>query len=341
MKDIYFKCRSCRKQLVVAASAAGFSAECPNCRTSLIIPTRSSLPPKVRQWTGLIAANVALIAVLTAVGVYVISGYYRSKLPAFARIPVAITSVATSEPAGEKTEPVTAIDEAVLAHQKELEEANAALSSNYQQLKLQFDDLGNWVLDNVQGKFPLAERLLSKLRLSPVTEDYTVNPDVVELLKINGREESMINDAFQYTHGSIAQLEAALIQVTEATPGKVTLYVPPFEKEGQAIKEDLFYALEATLGGPRFDRFHDVTQEELETSFDHFGTASRTLVFEVTYPPDGQSDPYLVIKDGWILPEGQSSRSVNVKETAVREMPEAYLAYVSLLPQTIASYAVK
>ena len=341
MKDIYFKCKSCRKNLVVDRSAAGFSAECPGCKTSLIVPTRSSIPPKVWRWAGLIAANVALVAVLTAAGVYGITTYYRSKLPALASVQVPITSAALTEQVEEQAEPVTAIDEAVLAHQKELEEANAALASEYQQLKGQFDELGNWVIANVQGKFPLAERLLSKLRLSPVTENYTVNPDVVELLKINGHEESMINDALQYTHGSIAEIEAALVQVTEATADKVTLYVPPFEKEGQAIKEDLFYALEATLGGPRFDRFHDVTEEELETSFNHFGTASRTLVFEVTYPPDGQSVPYLVIKDGWIMPEGQSARSVNVKETAVYEIPKAYQAYVNLLPQTIAAYAVK
>ena len=341
MKDIYFKCKSCRKNLVVDRSAAGFSAECPGCKTSLIVPTRSSIPPKVWRWAGFIGANVALVAVLTTAGVYAITTYYSARLPASASVPVPITSAELAEPVEEQAEQVTAIDAAVLAHQKELEEANAALASNYQQLKGKFDELGNWVLNNVQGKFPLAERLLSKLRLSPVTENYTVNPDVVELLKINGREESMINDALQYTHGSIAELEAALVQITESTPGKVTLYVPPFEKEGQAIKEDLFYALEATLGGARFDRFHDVTEEELETSFDHFGTASRTLVFEVTYPPDGQSVPYLVIKDGWILPEGQSSRSVNVKETAVYEIPKAYQAYVNLLPQTMAVYAVK
>jgi DNA-directed RNA polymerase subunit RPC12/RpoP len=337
MGDIYFKCKSCRKSLVVDRTAAGYSAECPGCKSMVIVPNRSSVPPKVWRWTGLILANLLVVAGLTSSGVYLIMKAYRENAPPAPATPYVLASPAPSDVDASELD----LDPELLDRQRELEAENQQLVANVQSLKTQFDDLGNWIIDNVQGKYPMPERLVSKLRVTPVTDDYTIHPDLVELLQINGSERAMINDAFRYTRDTLSQIEARLIQLTEATPFKATLYVPPFEKEGQQIREDLYYALESTLGGPRADRFHDVTQEELEKSFDHFGTASRTLVFEVTPNPTDPNSPYLMIKDGWILPDGQSSRSVNVKETAVWEMPADYNTYVSLLPQNIQAYAVK
>jgi DNA-directed RNA polymerase subunit RPC12/RpoP len=340
MRDIYFKCKTCGKNLVVDRSAAGYSAECPGCRSRVVVPHRSAVPPKVWRWTGLVAGNLVLVVALVSGGVYLITkgDDNPGEAPAGLGVALAPSPLGRAADAGDA---LPELDPELLERHQQLEQENRKLAANYQALNTQFEDLGNWVMQNVRGKFPMPDRLVSKLRVSPVADDYSVNPDLAELLNMDPAEQSKLNDALRYTRTTLSQIEAQLVQVTEATPFKATLYVPPFEKEGQQLKEDLYGALESTLGGPRADRFHDVTQEEMEKSFDHFGMASRTLVFEVTPNPVDPNNPYLLIKDGWILPDGESARSISVKETAVWELPEDYHNYVSLLPENIAAYAVK
>ncbi len=328
MKEIYFKCPSCRRNCVVDASAAGFLAPCPHCQAQVRIPAKSGLPPQYLRIGRTVAMNAAIILVLTAIGILL----FRPKAPA---------SAATAQTSAAETPVATAPVEnkIIMEIPPELVSENEKLASENRDIRMKWEELGNWVLRNVRGKYPLPERLVSNLKLSPVNDDFTLQADLADLLQVNPQEKSYVDDALMATHQSISELENAMMTVTQSTPGKVMLYIPPFVEKGTAVRDDLYSALETTLGRSRFDRFVDVSQDELEKNYHYFGTASRTMIFEVTYPEDARLPPYLVIKDGWVLPQGPSARAYNVTESAVNELPKAYLAYLNFLPDDVAAYA--
>ncbi len=97
--------------------------------------------------------------------------------------------------------------------------------------------------------------------------------------------------------------------------------------------------LTAALGEARFNRLLDMTAEELERQYHYFGNAQRTMVFEQAVSPDDPENPFLVIKDGWIRPDGPHGRTYEVSETSVRELPAQYKDYVGLLPAYVAAFA--
>ncbi len=97
------------------------------------------------------------------------------------------------------------------------------------------------------------------------------------------------------------------------------------------MREDLLLALEATLGATRFDRFMDVAEEEMESSFINFGERARTIIFQVVYPEEADAAPRLTIKDGWIDQQGPNKKVITATQTTVTELPEEYLAYIDWL----------
>lgn len=213
------------------------------------------------------------------------------------------------------------------------------LAAENADIRQQLESLMNWVLANVRGKYPLPERMVTNLAVAAVNKDFTLSGDVAELLRVTPEERSMVDDALVTTRQNIAVIESDVMQVAESGPDKVKLYVPPYEEEGLAAREDLYAALEVTLGASRFDRFMDVANKSLEEQYNYFGRAARTMTFEVAYPSDQSIPPYLVIRDGWDIPDGQSSHTIQIKESSVYELPPAYLAYLNLMPANVASYA--
>lgn len=326
MKEIYFNCPSCRRSCVVDRSAAGYVAPCPHCSAQVRIPTRSRLPPHYVRWAATFAAHALVAAGVTGAVLFVAARKFQPESPAVIPEPV---------PAAARPAPVASpvrVETGWTAEQERLVQEN-------QSIRMQFETLGNWVLKNFRGKYPLPERMVTRLRLPPVNDDYTLQADVAELLQVTPSEQALVNDALGATWRSIAQMESSLLSVTQSAPGKVTLHIPPYAEQGAAVREDLLAALETTLGTHRTDRFLDVTEEELQKSYHYFGAASRTLIFEVTTPADRRLPQYLVIKDGWILPQGESGRSYQVTETAVNRLPKPYLAYLGVLPPDVAVYA--
>jgi hypothetical protein len=162
----------------------------------------------------------------------------------------------------------------------------------------------------------------------PVNGDFSLNPEVADLLNITQEEEIVLNDAFQATRLYLAEMEATLATISEERPDKVVVHIPAHGEEGALIREDLLLALEATLGDERFDRFMDVAQHEMESSFVHFGKQAHTIIFEMVYPEDPEAAPLLSIKDGWVEQQGPDRKVVNATQITVPEMPEEYLAYL-------------
>ena len=128
-----------------------------------------------------------------------------------------------------------------------------------------------------------------------------------------------------------AEMEQDLISVVDSSDNHITLRVPPYST-GLVLQEDLYLALEQTLGAVRYDRFMDMTEEELQKKYHYFGTADRTLTFEVIETGLSDIPSYLLIRDGWLVSESDDVRKSTVTETAVIELPPSYEPYVDLIP---------
>jgi len=219
-----------------------------------------------------------------------------------------------------------------------LAEENLELKKQNRELQGKLVAVMNWILANFRGKYPLSEAQMSRLQLAPLNGDFTLSDEVTDFLKITPVEKDDINDALAYAHDYLAQIEAALITVTNPRPDKVILQIPTFPEEGKALQDDLYSAIDVTLGPARFDRFLTVAETGLNSNFAYFGEASRTMVFELAYAEDG-SAPQLKIKDGWVIEVGPGTRSVTATETYVTNLPAGYSTYMPWLPEYIAAYA--
>ena len=198
----------------------------------------------------------------------------------------------------------------------------------------------NWILANFRGKYPLPESYLARLQVAPVTADFLLHPEAIELLKISPEEEAQINDLFAYARRYLTEIEAALLEVTNPRPDKVVLHIPTFPEEGAALRDDLYAALDVTLGQDRFDRFLTVSEAGLKASFSRFGEASRTMVFELDYTA-GDVLPRLKIKDGWVVELGRDVRTLSAMESTVTNLPAEYHAYLAWLPEYVSAFVTR
>lgn len=333
-KNIWFNCPACDDKLVVSREAGGSRTDCPVCGRNIPVPERST------EWPAWLpkAAVYASMLLLLAAGIGV--GWWR----AFGREPtvnadlvapvIATTADAAAETVpGEK--PLTDGEAARMDLHRELLRDHAALQGRYQKML-------QWMIENYRGKYPLPERLVSRLRIAPLTETGEVSPDLTELLRLSDEEKATVLDAMKYVRTALAQVERERAMVTEQTETRITYEVPVFPEVGGPLKEDLFLALETTLGAPRFDRMVNVAGEALREQMYYFGEASRTLSFEVIMPPEpGAFEPYVLIRDGWMFPDGESVRLTKVQETAIVELPDAYRAYADWMPEEISRYTVQ
>jgi hypothetical protein len=219
-----------------------------------------------------------------------------------------------------------------------LNEENLKLRTQNDELQNRLVAVLNWILANFKGKYPVSETYMSKLQIAPLTEDYTLHPEVLNFLKVTPDEEQKMNDAFAYARQTLEKIEATILAVTNPRPDKVILHIPAFAEDGKVLQADLYAALDATLGQDRFDRFLQVSATGLKQSFYQFGEASRTMVFELAYKSNSTT-PQLKIKDGWVIELGLNSRQVTAVESYVTNLPSKYNAYLAWLPEYIGKYA--
>lgn len=258
------------------------------------------------------------------------------------RTPAAAPAVSPSAaaPAPVRAENPAAPEPSLTSEIGRLRAENEALRGENLSLRARLIAVLNWMLANFRGKYPLPESFMSKVQLTPLTADFALHPDVIELLKITPDEQQNINDILQYARKYLTDIEAAVITVTNPRPDKVILHVPTFAEDGQVLKEDLYGALQVTLGPNRFDRFLKVSENGLKSSFYEFGEASRTMVFEMVYEP-GQDMPQLKIKDGWVVELDPNTRTVTAMESVVTNLPPKYLAYLAWLPDYLVTYGAQ
>ena len=311
----------------------GRLVECPACRSSLLVPARSTVwPPALRKFLWVVTANGLAVMALTGLAVHLLvrdkSGDVTIRS---ARVP---TLVAPSEPRVQAQAQPGPVE-----REKEADPGYAALKSEHRALGSKYEELANWVLSNMRGHFLLSEKLSKHVLIPPMTDDYLVNPDFAEYLKLSAKEQELLEDAFGFGLSSLVELESRFLSVTQSAPDRAVVQIPSYEQEGAAMREDLYRAMETVLGAQRFGQLLQAGEKELAQRYHYFGHASRSMVFQETASGNPDEPPYLVIRDGWIIPDGPGKRSIQVAEASVRELPSEYLPYVSVLPGFVVNYA--
>jgi len=187
------------------------------------------------------------------------------------------------------------------------------------------------VSGRVTGKFPLPEQHLSKVDLPPLTDEFTLDGEAADFLKITEEEETLINDAFTYARLTLSELQQENLVATYPSEQQSVLQIAEFPEEGEALRADLYSALETTLGTNRFERFLDVSEKGLDTGFGYFGNGARTILFEIA-TLGGNETPQLVINDSWVLRIDDSTWKMIATESFVSEMPTEYADYEAYMP---------
>lgn len=218
------------------------------------------------------------------------------------------------------------------------EASNRRLAQENLLLRRQLEGVLNWILANFRGTFPLAEDRLNRLQLKTVTDDFTMDPEAADFVRATPEERSKINDALLASAAVLREIEQASLSVRNPRADKVILQVPSFPEEGRILQDDLYAALESTLGADRFDRFLTVSELDLKAHFYQFGEASRTMIFELAYSDNGEA-PRLVIRDAWVMPDGEHTQVIQARESTVTNLPSAYRTYLAWLPDYVAAYA--
>ena len=191
-------------------------------------------------------------------------------------------------------------------------------------LRARLDDMLNWILDNIKGKYPLSEQLMANLKIDPLTDDLYVSTDLAELLHLTEAETLRLDDVFLDSRAALYELEAAGIVVRQKDENGVTLDIPPFD--GTAIRSNLYEQIAVTLGKPRFTRFLQVAGDTLDRRYGNFGNVVRTLLLSTFRDADGSSQWFIRDEKTTTDPDGRGS-SVTISEKVVSDLPFEYEVY--------------
>lgn len=317
--------------MMATREAVGRLHGCPACGAACLVPARSyHLPPASRR-----RLLLGLGAGLVAVAVITFSLRLMELRPA------------EQEPAaglprremGEVSTYATALAAAKAPRLEDVAKPGARdWESEHRALNRKYEELANWVLNNMRGRFLLKDKFVKNLQFPSMTTEFGLHPELMEYLEVNDRERGLLEDAMDYGLATMATLESRFLSVTQRAPEHVLLHIPPYVREGAVMQDDLYRAMETVLGADRFDRLLAAGEKDLVKRYHYFGTAARTMTFELTAADDPKDPPFLAIRDGWVIPDGPGKRNVQVTEAAVRELPREYLPYLSWLPEYMAAF---
>lgn len=314
--------------MTASREAVGRLMSCPSCRAAGLVPDRSFLLSPASQRRLLIGAGAGLVAVLV-IGLSL-------RLMQGPTPPPASVGRSTTMPAA--TMGMARASAALSGAAAPANPVQSDLETEHRKLNRKYEELANWVLNNMRGRFLLKDQFVKHLQFPAVTDEFGLHPDLMEYLEVSARERGLLEDAMDFGLTTMATLESRFLTVTQRAPEHVLLHIPPYTQEGAAMQDDLYRAMETVLGADRFDRLLDAGEKDLIKRYHYFGAAARTMTFELTAADDPKDPPFLAIRDGWVIPDGPGKRSVQVTEAAVREMPREYLPYLAWLPEYMAAF---
>ncbi len=207
-------------------------------------------------------------------------------------------------------------------------------------LRARLDDMLNWILDNVQGTFPLPDGQMANLRITPVYDDMSASDDLIAVLRLTPEEAEKLDGAFWTMRHALYEASADYLSAQTDSDHQATLNIGPYDGEGEAVREALYASLRNTLGMARFSRFLQISEDELEQQFDYFGKSDRMIQFEA-FEDEESGATQLFIRDQRILmmdDDGLNQRII-ASERVLTELPVEYNAYWSYLPEGIGRFA--
>ncbi len=223
--------------------------------------------------------------------------------------------------------------EAVRARVAELEAAN-------ERLRTRLDDMLSWIVDNVQGRFPLSEAQMANLRISPVDEDGAVSDDLAEVLRMNEEELDRLDAAWTGAREVLREMEEGGIRVEDGDGETwAKLAFAPYGEDGGLVRDYLYEETLATLGKGRFLRFLQVAGAGMEDQFDSFGDRERSLEIDVV--AEGEEGASLFIRDEVRKtdPEDPMRQTGTSVERVTSVLPKEYERYLGHFPELVGRFA--
>lgn len=328
-REIFFRCPACRRRLAAESRARGLIVACPACRASVLVPDRSTaLNPSVVRRLG--TAAIILFGML-GVGA---AGWALARDAARPDREVPAVAVRARAAPDGYAEPRASEPSDRAQLERELNAARGA----QQAASRRYEELANWVLANMRGRFLLKERHAARLRFTPVTGDFTVNPELADFLSVDDRESGLLNDILQYGRTTLLALQQQVLTATQPAPDQVLIYIPPFAREGAGLRDDLYAGMRSVLGPDRFERLLQVSEEDFSRAYDYFGAAARTLAIQLVPGEHPRDPPHLAIRDAWVIQKDESRRVTEMTEEAVRELPSRYVPYLAWMPDFVSFY---
>lgn len=213
-----------------------------------------------------------------------------------------------------------------------LKDAEENLTAENEKLRGHLNDLLNWILVNFRGRYPMPESMMGRVAMPAVADDFTVHAELAEFLKISPEEQDRLNAAFASARDMLQQAEAGVMKAESPTPNSAVVDIPPFEAEGETVRQTLVSAFEQALGAARSERLQQVAAADLDRQFSDFGKVHRTLRFELVYA-DGSGEPLLKVRDERVRAGQDGRRRIEATEFESRDVPEEYRFYLSRLPR--------
>lgn len=216
----------------------------------------------------------------------------------------------------------------------ELERDNA-------ELRRRLDEMLNWIVENVQGRYPLPENQMKNLRVAPVDDDLLTSDDLVEVLRLTPDEIDQLDASFLATREILYEIEDSTFTVLpDSGPDRLLLHSPPYAQEGAEVSAVLYDELLGTLGKARFARFMQISGTELARQFDSFGDRDRTLEFQLALD-DADNAAVLFIRDETATPDPDDPliQHIVATERIADALPPEYLPYANRLPELLVPFA--
>ncbi len=288
------------------------------------------------QWQGVVPVAGAFIAVAAA------AWFAPSPPRTVSADPVAV-GPAWEAPAAVATQAVAAASEpveapavptrteALLEEGEAMRAANEDLLRENDRLREHLSSVLNWILTNFRGRYAVPERLVGKLDVAAVADDFTLHEDLAEVLRITPEERERINAAFLSAREMVQAAEDEVLVALSPTPEVGLVEIPPYEARGEEVRQHLVAALDSALGSNRAPWAASVAGRDLERRFGGFGRGTRTIRFELVYG-DAESDPVIRIRDQREMPDGEGRRRIDAVEMEAGEIPAEYQPYASRLP---------
>ncbi len=291
--------------------------------------------------------RLAIPVVATAVSVFALRWPIRAPLRAshpelgeasaphnVAPTPPAAPPQTDSEPASATASARTADTErwtAVAAENDALRAANEQMASENDRLRRQLNDLLRWILDNFQGRYPIPERMVARLDVPAVTDDFRVHDDLAELLRLTPQERERLDDAFRSARAMAEAAELSVMRPSMPSPGELVIEIPPHADQGAEIRSHLLAAIESALGSNRAPWAAAAAERDLDRRFHGFGADHRTIRMELVYRPDAP-EPWIRITDERASVVGDGRVRRESLEVTTEALPAEYQPYVGRLP---------